>query len=72
MRKTKIAAEIVQNGQKNEYPMTDYLDSILPKNRNFTIKEYPQLLSVHASIWAALYKRKFLLEKSCDEDTRIR
>lgn len=52
------------NGQKNEYPMTDYLDSILPKNRNFTIKEYPQLLSVHASIWAALYKRKFLLEKS--------
>ena len=53
-----------ESGNRSEYPMTDFLDSILPHDKNFTINEYPQLLSTHASIWAALYKRQFLLNKN--------
>ena len=35
-------------------------DSNIPENKTFTIKEYPQFLCYHPSIWSCLYKRDFL------------
>lgn len=39
-----------------------YISDSLPTKKPFNIKEFGELLEVHASIWAAIYKRKFLLE----------
>lgn len=33
---------------------------VAPENKSFTISENPRLLSIHSSIWAALYKASFI------------
>lgn len=34
--------------------------NVAPENKSFTISDYPGLLSIHSSIWAALYKADFI------------
>lgn len=36
------------------------IQDLIPENKSFTITEYPLMLVQHASIWAGLYKSKFL------------
>jgi len=35
----------------------------LPKEKTFSIKEYGQLLEIHASVWSGLYRTSYLREK---------
>lgn len=35
-----------------------------PNDRAFTIKDYPKLLIIHASLWTKLFKRSFLAENN--------
>lgn len=35
-----------------------------PSDRAFTIKEFPKLFIIHASLWTKLFKRSFLLENN--------
>lgn len=39
------------------------INCIPPSGRTFTISEFPELLTVHPSIWTCLYRRRFLDEK---------
>lgn len=36
------------------------LKNFIPEGQVFTLNDYPELLSVHPSIWTCLYKREFL------------
>lgn len=36
------------------------IKNVAPENKSFTISENPGLLSIHSSIWAALYKASFI------------
>ena len=35
-----------------------------PADKSFTLKEYPQMIMFHASIWANIYKKEFLLKNN--------
>ncbi|EAJ6226790.1 glycosyltransferase, partial [Campylobacter coli] len=39
------------------------LESLVPENIVFKIEEYPQIFSMHSSIWAGLYKKSFLIKE---------
>lgn len=41
----------------------DKLNRLLPLSALFSIKEHGELLSYHASVWAGIYKRTYLMEK---------
>ncbi len=42
----------------------DLFRRILPKDRCFSVKEFGELLGYHASVWAGLYRKQYLLDHS--------
>lgn len=49
------------NSFKNSPDTTrNIMKYVAPENKSFTISENPRLLSIHSSIWAALYKASFI------------
>ena len=42
----------------------DRLNTILPEDRCFSMKEYGHLLAYHASIWSGIYKKDYLISKN--------
>ncbi len=42
----------------------DYITSSVPDGRTFSMKNFPQLLTVHASLWTGLYRTGYMREKN--------
>lgn len=58
---TKSAFYYFFDNKKEELaPLMSVLRRDLPKNKAFTLEEYPVLLATHPSIWTGLYKREWL------------
>lgn len=51
-------------GGFRDCPYRHYLYSTLPMNKTFSMREYGQLLEVHASLWSGIYKRSYLEENN--------
>ena len=56
--------EFFQNGVIRDCQYRSFLNECLPENKTFSMKEYGQLLEVHASLWSGIYKRSYLKEKN--------
>lgn len=52
--------EYFQNGSSHDCSYRTYLSNCLPKNKTFSMKEFGQLLEVHASLWSGIYRREYL------------
>lgn len=56
-----------KNNQKNVRNICHYAEKITattPKDQVFSIIDYPSQMAVHASLWAAIYRREWMNEKS--------
>lgn len=51
-------------GAKNENISQETVLSKIPNNKAFNLKEYPNVLKAHPSIWAALYKKELLIDNN--------
>lgn len=51
-------------GEKDENVSGETVLSKIPNNKAFNLKDYPNILKAHPSIWAALYKRNLLIDNN--------
>lgn len=42
----------------------EYIAEICPKDKTFSVIDYPQLMSIHASLWSGIYKTSYMREKN--------
>ncbi len=52
--------ELFHTGFTQDCPYRFFLSSCLPEHKTFSMKEYGQLLEVHAALWSGIYKRSYL------------
>jgi len=55
--------EYRSDGSKNECHYRTFMREHTPRNVCFSVKEYGELLEVHASLWSGLYRTTYLKEK---------
>ena len=55
--------EFFQNGIIRDCPYRLFLSSCLPERKTFSMKEYGEMLEVHASLWSGIYRRSYLQDK---------
>lgn len=55
--------EYFSNGEKRDCNYRKYLAESLPKDKLFSMKQYGQLLEVHASLWSGLYRTEYMHKK---------
>ena len=72
----KLDADVVKTPYYEYFDKTSDIDEVInpcfwqkmvkkvPENVTFSIEEYPILMGIHPSIWAALYKREYLVNKN--------
>lgn len=56
--------EFFANGEKHDCRYREQLAASCPKNMCFSVKEFGDLLSVHASLWSGLYKTSYMKQKN--------
>lgn len=72
MRATALCADVVKSpyteffcdGKRQDCPHRKAMAKLLPMDRCFSIKEYGELLEIHASLWSCLYKKSYLDKKN--------
>ena len=52
------------NGKKYDCVYRKYITDFCPGKSCFSMKQYPALLSVHASLWSGLYRHRYIEEKN--------
>ena len=57
--KTKMSPE-----QKRICSYADNITKACPKNKTFSVLDYPQLMGVHASLWSGIYKTSYMKAKN--------
>ncbi|MGN1167596.1 MAG: glycosyltransferase [Lachnospiraceae bacterium] len=73
----KVGADVVKgpyyeyfdelDGQKEVKRICEYAQSVtdgVPKDTVFSVRQFPQLLTVHASLWTGLYKNSYMKENN--------
>lgn len=56
--------EFFNSGKTQDCPHRKALAELLPKKKCFSVKDYGQLLEIHASLWSCLYKKSYLDKKN--------
>lgn len=56
--------EYFSNGFKKDCNYRQYMQEVTPSGACFSMKEFGNLLSVHASLWAAIYKTEYIKDKN--------
>lgn len=42
----------------------EYIAEVCPKDKTFSVLDYPQLMSIHASLWSGIYKTSYMRKKN--------
>ena len=56
--------EYFSNGERRDCSYRKYMQEMMPSNKCFSMKEFGQLLQVHASLWSGLYKTKYMKDNN--------
>lgn len=54
----------LQNKKASHLKKVNLKDERIPLGKSFILKDFPEILSWHPSIWSCIYKREFLIENN--------
>lgn len=56
--------EFYADGTKRDCSYRKYMNEVTPSAQCFSMKEFGNMLAIHASLWAAIYKTSYIREKN--------